>query len=321
MTTGEQWAAAELDELRAGRFHPCAWQRFLSASLERATETRRARPELARQARIWSAAGLVAGLAVCASRRFPAPRPSRFALWWLATTAMLDWHLGMVEGPEGEQRDRLSAADALTLTRIGLVPFVAAQGHPERASAPAFTALLVFAGGSDALDGVLARRAGPTRLGRDVDTIADALTRLTAVRVAWRAGWLPAPAARLAAARHGIPVAVVAAGYFRTGRRPDTDAFEVARGLIPVLFGGLALAPFSPRTGAALTGTASIGSLALAWLTRSTNGPPAPEPPGRSWSSPRRPRSRCCSSHAQLAPPSPAPCSEPSRAPRSDGWR
>jgi hypothetical protein len=116
MTAGEQWAATELDELRAGRFHPRAWQRFLSASFERATETRRHRPPLARQARAWSAAGLGAGLLVCGSPRFPSPRPSRFALWWLATAAMLDWHLGMLEGPKGRRSQSCSPSPA-PLTR------------------------------------------------------------------------------------------------------------------------------------------------------------------------------------------------------------
>jgi hypothetical protein len=106
MTTGEQWAAAELHKLRAGRYRPDAWRHFFSSAFRRATETRQARPALARQARIWSAAGLSTGIAACASRRFPAPRASRFALWWLATAAMLDWHLGMVEGPAGENRDQ-----------------------------------------------------------------------------------------------------------------------------------------------------------------------------------------------------------------------
>lgn len=271
MTTGEQWAATELNELRACRFHPRAWRRFLSASFERATQTRQDRPQLARQARIWSAAGLGAGLLVCASPRVPSPRPSRCALWWLATAAMLDWHLGMVEGPEGEQRDRLSAADALTLSRIALVPFLSAQGAPEQASAPAFTVLLALAAATDALDGALARRAGPTRLGRDLDTVADALTSTAAARAASRAGWLLPAAARLAAARSAIPVAVVTASYFRTGHRPPRDAFGATRRLAPALLAGLAASPISPRTGAALTGAASIGSLVLAWDTRSTS--------------------------------------------------
>jgi phosphatidylglycerophosphate synthase len=266
MTDGERWAAAELDSLRAARFRPLAWSRFLGASFRRATETRKARPELARQARTWSATGLIAGIAVCASPRLPAPRTSRFALWWLAASAMLDWHLGMVEGPEGEQRDRLTSADALTLLRIWSVPFTAAATRDERG----FAALIAAAGATDALDGVLARRAGITRLGRDLDTIADAVTSAAAARAARRAGWLPAGASRLATARSAVPVAVVAAAFFRTGQRPATDAFGATRRLAPIFLSGLAAAPFTPRTGAALTNVASIGSLVLAWHTRST---------------------------------------------------
>jgi phosphatidylglycerophosphate synthase len=256
MTDGERWAAAELDSLRAARFRPLAWSRFLGASFRRATETRKARPELARQARTWSATGLIAGIAVCASPRLPAPRTSRFALWWLAASAMLDWHLGMVEGPEGEQRDRLTSADALTLLRIWSVPFTAAATRDERG----FAALIAAAGATDALDGVLARRAGITRLGRDLDTIADAVTSAAAARAA----------RRVATARSAVPVAVVAAAFFRTGQRPATDAFGATRRLAPIFLSGLAAAPFTPRTGAALTNVASIGSLVLAWHTRST---------------------------------------------------
>jgi phosphatidylglycerophosphate synthase len=263
MTSGERWAVAELGELRVGGFRPHGWQRFVSASFQRAAATRQARPELARQARIWSAVGLCAGIAVCARSPFPGPRPLRFALWWLASCAMLDWHLGMVEGPHGEHRERLSTADALTLTRISLVPFLAAQSDPERASARTFIVLLVLAGASDALDGVLARRAGPTRLGRDLDPIADALTSAAAARAARRAEWLPAGAARLSIARSALPLAAVAARYFRTGQRPATDAFRATRPLSPVMLGGLVAAPLSARTGVALTSAASIGSLAL----------------------------------------------------------
>jgi phosphatidylglycerophosphate synthase len=266
MTTGERWATDELDRLREANFRPGAWWRFLDASFTRARETRTARPALARQARQWSAAGLLAGLILCKSRRVFAPRSSHFVVWWLATAAMLEWHLGMLEGPAGERRDRLTAADALTLQRIWSVPFLAAQ----RAGRP-FAVLLIAAGASDVLDGALARRAGRTRLGRDLDTVADALTTVAAVRVARRAGWLPGTVARLAAARSAIPIGVVATTYFRTGQRPTGDAFGPTRALAPVLLAGLATSPLSPRAGATLTGAASLGSLALSWNTRSTN--------------------------------------------------
>jgi len=268
MTGGERWAASELGALRAGRFVPRAWWRFLRASFARSASAREARPELTSQARGWSAVGLGAGVALYAWPRIRTPRAGQFALWWLATAAMLDWHLGMLEGPDGEHRERLSAADALTLLRIWSVPLIAAQSSP----AP-FAALIAAAGASDALDGALARRTGPSRLGRDLDTVADALTSAAAARAGRRAGWLPANAARLVTLRSVVPITVVAATYFRTGQRPPDDAFGATRRLAPILLSGFAASPFAPRTGAALIGCASIGSLALAsHLTSAASG-------------------------------------------------
>ena len=160
MTPGERWTGEQLDALRTGRFTPRAWARFLSASFARAADTRRARPELARQTRSWSTIGLLSGLAASTAgsrARLASPRPARFAIWWLATAAMLEWHLGMLEGPDGEQRERLGAADALTLQRLWSVPLLAAHGERARGSAAAFTALIASAAVTDALDGALAR--------------------------------------------------------------------------------------------------------------------------------------------------------------------
>jgi phosphatidylglycerophosphate synthase len=176
---------------------------------------------------------------------------------------MLDWHLGMVEGPAGEDRGRLSAADALTLLRLWSVPLLAAQDDPATRSRPMFTALIASAAASDALDGALARRIGQTRLGSDLDKAADALTIAAASHAATRAGWLPRGAARLLAVRSVLPVAAVATTYFRTGRRPAIDSFGASRRLAPALLGGLVVAPFWPRAGAALASAASIASVAL----------------------------------------------------------
>ena len=203
MTDGQRWTSEQLNALRAGRFRPRPWTRFLAASFQRAAETRRDRPQLARQAHAWSLAGLAGTLVVSAGAsraHLSTPRPWRFALWWLATCAMLDWHLGMVEGPDGERRERLTAADALTLLRLWLVPLLASQGDRAQRSGPAFAALIASAAASDALDGPLARRAGTTRLGRDLDTLADALVSTVAARSASRAGL--ATAARGTASRN-----------------------------------------------------------------------------------------------------------------------
>jgi phosphatidylglycerophosphate synthase len=176
---------------------------------------------------------------------------------------MLDWHLGMVEGLAGEDRERLNAADALTLLRLWSVPLLAAQDDPATRAGPTFTALIASAAASDALDGVLARRVGPTRLGSDLDKAADALTIAAASRAARRAGWLPSSAARLLTIRSALPVAAVAITYFRAGRRPPIDMFGATRRFAPVLLGGLAAAPYWPHAGATLTSAASIASLAL----------------------------------------------------------
>ena len=99
------------------------------------------------------------------------------------------------------------------------------------------------AAASDALDGALARRCRPDRLGRD-DTLADALVRCGAC-AASKADWPPRPVARLALIRSSIPAADAAAIYFQTGRRSVVDALGTSRRLAPVLLGVVAAAPFS----------------------------------------------------------------------------
>jgi phosphatidylglycerophosphate synthase len=169
----------------------------------------------------------------------------------------------MVEGKNGERRERLGAADALTLVRLWLVPLLASQGNRAQRSGPAFAALIGSAAASDAFDGAIARRAGTTRLGRDLDMLADALVSAVAARAASRAGWLPRHAARLAVIRSSAPAAYAAGLYFGTGRRSLVDSLGTSRRLAPALLGGLATAPFSPRAGAALTSGASVMSLGL----------------------------------------------------------
>ncbi len=267
MTAGEHWAADQLQALRAAHFTGSAWWRFLVASWHRAGETRRARPALARQARAWSATGFCAGLAAVAGARqagITAPRPAEWTVWWLATTAMLGWHLGMVEGPEGRGRERLGGADALTLARAGLVPFIAAQGsEPNRDRAP-FASLLVLAAATDVVDGSLARSSGSTRLGRDVDAATDALVGLAASRAARRAGWLTPSAARLAIARYALPVGAVTATYFRTGRRLHRTAVGADPWAANAVLAALIASPTAPRLASVVARAGSLATLALA---------------------------------------------------------
>lgn len=265
MTAGERWARDELLALRAAGFRPTAWQRFIQASFDRAAESRRAHPALTRQARTWSATAVLAGhVARRGARRkgIPAPSAPGWNAWSLTAAAMLEWHLGMLEGPGGEPRDHLCAADALTISRGWMAPFLAAT----TAGAP-FSALIAAAGATDYFDGRLARRSGPTRLGRDIDTIADLAVKLAAARAARRAGWLTPATTRLLAGCQIAGVATVAGAYFSTGRPPA--GLARARWAAPALLGGLALAPHAPRSANRLVSAASLATLIIA-LTRRT---------------------------------------------------
>jgi hypothetical protein len=125
LTAGEEWTRAELRKLRAARFRPSALARFLRGSLRRAGRTRRERPERAQRERIWVAIGAAAWLGLAVLGVEPFRRRLRHGLGaWGVTAAMLDWHLGMLETPDGRPSN-LGPADAATLLRAWLVPAVA----------------------------------------------------------------------------------------------------------------------------------------------------------------------------------------------------
>ena len=204
---GERWTREALDRLRARRFTPAAVLELVAASFARARRVRARRPELVAQSRRFGAVGLVAS----------APLGPRAAVRWLAWWAMLDWHLGMIESDGGrEPRPRaLGAADALTLARLWAAPLARRRAHP---------ALIALASTSDVADGLLARRAGSTRLGRDLDWAADAAFFHAAVR-----GLVERGALRpwILAAERAHLLAVVGAGvvtYLGASERPSTPA-------------------------------------------------------------------------------------------------
>src|SRR3954466_15202310 len=194
LTDGERWSRELLDRLRDERFTAMAWRRFLADAFERAHVIRARRAALVRQSRRWGGVGLAAALP------FGVGPTVSWALWW----AMLDWHLGMVEREDGSERS-LGAADALTLTRIWAAPLV--RRHPEP--------WLVAAGmATDLADGVLARRAGPTRLGRDFDSTADTLFLDAARRGSVERHGLDASLLALERARLIVGTAVTFWSYF-----------------------------------------------------------------------------------------------------------
>lgn len=243
-TEGERWAAGALADLRAGRFTPAAWIRFLAASVRRSGEDARRRPDLARQALAWGALGLAPWVALAPVD----PRALWGAAWWLAVVAMLLWHLGMVEGPAGERRSALGAPDALTLGRAALVPAL-----PLAAAEPvAFLAVVVAGGLSDALDGPLARRGGRvTRLGASTDGAVDVAFALAAAWTATAAGWLPGWAGPAVSARYLAPPLLIAVFYFARAGAPPREAFLAGRLPGVAVASGLALAAVAPARPAA----------------------------------------------------------------------
>jgi phosphatidylglycerophosphate synthase len=233
-TEGEQWSRDLLDRLRERRFTAAAWRDFMADAFVRARRTRARRPALTTQSRRWGAAGLAAAVPF-------GPRPAaHWALWW----AMVDWHLGMAETPAGDPRP-LRPHDALTLARLWIAPIVRRHPHP---------GLLAAALATDVADGALARRAGPTRLGRDLDSTADTLLTDQALRGLIDKGALPPGILTLERARLALATAVVFASYF--GRSEPTPAMSARRPAAALAGAGLLLA----ATGRRRSGTAALAA-------------------------------------------------------------
>ena len=242
LTDGERWAREELERLR---FTPAGVGRFLLASWRRSAEIRRARPDLARRARIWMAVGAV--LYVVAGR-------PRGLAWWGATALMLDWHLGMVETEDGRPRN-LGTADALTLARAWLVPVALDRPAP---------VVCLVAAATDALDGPAARRAGPTRAGRNLEGLVDACFTVAALRGARRRGWLGRAPVVAELARIGAGFAAAVAVWFGRAQPPPAALLHAARWSTALRVAGLVTAGRDRRRLAgALLLTGSGLSLAL----------------------------------------------------------
>ena len=224
LTEGEQWSRELLDRLRAERFTAAAWGRFFDEGFRRARVVRGRRPPLVRQARRWGLAGLAA------AAPFGLRPVASWAVWW----ALLDWHLGMVEGADGSER-LLSAADALTLARLWAAPLVRVSPQPW---------LMACGMATDLADGAVARRVGGTRLGRDFDSTADTAFLDSALRGAVERHGLDPRLVALERARLLVGTAVTLRSYFG-GSSPAP--VQQNRGLAAVLAGAGALLAVSGR--------------------------------------------------------------------------
>lgn len=260
LTEGEQWAREQLAALRERRFTPRALAAFLLASQRRANEVRRAQPELGGQSRRWMALGAAAWAAGALAGAEPfRRRASTTTAWWGACTLMLDWHLGMVETSDGRPRP-LGAADAMTLARAWLVPLAADDPAP---------LVCALAAASDVLDGRLARRAEPTRIGRDLEGLVDFCFAVAALRGARRHDLVGRSVVAAELTRLSAGFAYALGVYFGRAEPPDPGLLRAARLTTPVRAAGLIAAGLRRRRLAdallAAGALVSLGATSRAW--------------------------------------------------------
>ena len=138
---------------------------------------------------------------------------------------MLDWHLGMLERPDGTPIDGLGPANVLDLCRVGAVPALAVLSAGWLA-----LALLVIGNPRRA------RRSDRTSAGRghagSVSGSTGASTRSCLVTGAWllvRADALPVWAGVLVSVRYLTPLVVVTFWYFLAAGAPPRHGYVPGR--------------------------------------------------------------------------------------------
>jgi cardiolipin synthase len=130
--------------------------------------------------------------------------------------------------------------NALSLARLFMVPIVVALllAHADGLAA----ALFVLAAVTDFLDGKLARRSGPTRLGRILDPVADRLMLSSVAVVLALRGLLPAWAVAILVGRD---LATLVGGVL-VGTKIRVN--RVGKAATAVLMGAIALVVLLPGT-------------------------------------------------------------------------
>src|ERR687893_1652598 len=135
--------------------------------------------------------------------------------------------------------DRIfTVPNALSLARLFMVPIVVAL-LLARADGLA-AALFVLGAVTDFLDGRLARRAGPTRLGRILDPLADRLMLSSVAVVLAVRGILPAWAVAILVGRDLLTLV----GVFVVGSKIRVN--RVGKAATAILMGAVALVVISP---------------------------------------------------------------------------
>ncbi len=170
-------------------------------------------------------------------------RPSLAATgagWWLLVLLMLDWHLGMLERPDGRPLRRLGVANVLSLVRASVVPVLPALPPL------ALGTVLLMASATDVADGYLARRRDEcTRLGVWLDAAVDGFVLTVAAVAVARHDRLAPWLAAVVVVRYLLPWVVIAAAYFAKAAAPS--GYGYVSGRVPgiVLVIGLSGAAFA----------------------------------------------------------------------------
>jgi len=241
-----------LGDLRARRYRPAAWWRFVADSFDRAAAQRAFNARAHRETLAVGALGLGAW---CVAAPWHPAGAAAGAAWWLLVVAMLDWHLGMLEHPDGQPLGRIGLPNLLGLGRLAIVPVVPLV--PPWAVA----GLLLVSGATDIADGRIARRRGQaTRLGRWLDGAADAAVLIAATVALTASGELPVWAAGLVVARHAAQWVAVTLAYLVRGGPAATDVVP-ARFAGAVLLAGLVASPLSAAVGTSLVSIGALGGL------------------------------------------------------------
>lgn len=160
-------------------------------------------------------------------------------------------------------------ANALTLSRGVAAAGLAADAVNRRRRRATWIALVIGCTLTDWLDGPVARRRGPTRLGAILDLEADSWLTLWAAVAAWRSRALPAWCLAPPVLRY--PVRVLCAAHRRMGARP----WQRAAGAVQMCVFCAALAPWKRARAASrrlvgLSAAVQLAALAAEFRAQAT---------------------------------------------------
>lgn len=249
-----EFVVALLGELRAGRYGPKAWGRFLRRSWEVSLETAQANPALqgSWQSLTLCIATLTAGLVVVTAlcEGMNATLHLLPGLLFCVTWQQSDlfWHLGLNRSTHtGKLFQQIGAANTLTWLRALAASYLIAR-LVGGLSTPVWLVLTVFLFGllTDILDGALARLTRTqSKLGQIADGEVDFCLYLAVTLILMQHTLLPLWLGLVMLARFLIPLFGVISSYFLLARpvRFGSTTLGKYAGLCQCLYFLLILAP------------------------------------------------------------------------------